>query len=48
MTFVILLLVLGAVLAAGSLRLVARDDRGSAAPPTSHLQDPRFRSPGAR
>lgn len=48
MTFVILLLVLAVALFAGSLRLIARDDRGPAAPPPSHVQDPRFRAPGPR
>ncbi|MQW76400.1 hypothetical protein GHK92_10975 [Nocardioides sp. dk4132] len=48
MTFVILLLVLAAVLLGGTLRLLARDSRGPAAPPSSHVQDPQFRAPGAR
>ena len=48
MTFLIILLVVAAVLAAGAVRLVLHDGQGPQRPPVSHFQDPDFMAPTAR
>lgn len=48
MTFLMILLAITVLLSAGTVRLVARDGRGPQPPPSSHFEDPRFRSPTAR
>lgn len=47
-TTVIVILLIAAVLAVTvqTLRVVRHDDRGTASPPGSHFEDPRFCSPG--
>jgi hypothetical protein len=47
MTYLILLLVVAALMAAETLRLLRHDGRGPQRPPASHFDDPRFRSPAA-
>lgn len=47
MTFLILLLVVSALMAAETVRLLRHDGRGPQRPPASHFDDPRFRSPAA-
>jgi hypothetical protein len=48
MTFIVILLVLAALLAADTVRLVLTDGRGPQRPPSSHFQDPDFVAPAAR
>ena len=48
MTYLLILLVIVAVMSVESIRLMVRDGRGPQRPPASHLDDPRFHSPGAR
>jgi len=48
MTFLLILLVVAAVLAAGAVRLVLHDGQGPQRPPVSHFQDPDFIAPFAR
>jgi hypothetical protein len=48
MTFIIILLVAAAVLAADTVRLVLHDGQGPQRPPVSHFQDPDFIAPTAR
>ena len=48
MTFLIILLVIAAVLAADTVRLVLNDGQGPQRPPVSHFQDPDFIAPIAR
>jgi hypothetical protein len=48
MTYLLILLVIVAVMSLESIRLMIRDGRGPQRPPASHLDDPRFHSPGAR
>ena len=48
MTYLILLLVIAAVMAAKTIDLLRHDGRGPAAPPSSHFHDPQFAAPGAR
>jgi hypothetical protein len=48
MTFIILLLVVAAILAADTVRLVLHDGQGPQRPPVSHFQDPDFIAPTAR
>jgi hypothetical protein len=48
MTYLLILLVIVAVMSAESIRLMIHDGRGPQRPPASHLDDPRFQSPGAR
>ena len=48
MTFIIILLVVAAVLAASAVRLVLHDGQGAQRPPVSHFQDPDFIAPFAR
>ncbi|GAA4366151.1 hypothetical protein [Nocardioides caricicola] len=45
MTFLMILLVIAAAMAAASIRSIARDGRGPLRPPSSHAEDPRFRAP---
>lgn len=45
MTFLMILLAIAAVLSIQTLRFALRDGRGPQRPPTSHFEDPRFRSP---
>ena len=45
MTFLMILLVLALLLSVETVRLVLHDGRGPQAPPSSHFEDPRFRSP---
>lgn len=47
MTFLMILLVVAAVMAVETVRLVLHDGRGPQQPPSSHFEDPRFRSPAA-
>jgi hypothetical protein len=47
MTYLMILLVIAAVMAAGTVKLVLHDGRGPAAPPSSHFRDPQFTSPAA-
>lgn len=47
MTFLMILLVVAAVMAVETVRAVLHDGRGPQRPPSSHFQDPRFRSPAA-
>jgi hypothetical protein len=47
MTFLLILLVIAAAMAAYTIKLLVHDGRGPAAPPRSHFQDPRFTSPMA-
>lgn len=44
---ILLLLVLAGVLAGASLYTVARDDRGTTPPPSSHAIDPQFAPPAS-
>ena len=50
MTYLMLMILLLIVEAVSeqTLRLIARDGRGTLCPPVSHLEDPQFRPPGAR
>ncbi|MFC6285671.1 hypothetical protein ACFP3Q_00370 [Nocardioides sp. GCM10027113] len=48
MTYLLIMLALGLVLAAESIRMMLHDGRGPSRPPQSHLDDPRFRPPLAR
>ncbi len=48
MTFIVILLVVAAILAADTVRLVFTDGRGPQRPPASHFQDPDFIAPTAR
>ena len=45
MTYVLILLVIAAAMAAATIRLIVHDGRGPQRPPVSHLEDPRFRAP---
>ena len=45
MTYLMILLVIAAAMAAASIRLFLHDGRGPLRPPTSHADDPRFRAP---
>lgn len=47
MIFLMILLALVLVGTGETVRLMARDGRGPQRPPTSHLDDPQFRSPAA-
>jgi hypothetical protein len=47
MTYLMILLAIGLLLSVESVRLAIRDGRGPQRPPASHLDDPRFRAPGA-
>jgi hypothetical protein len=47
MTFLMILLVVSALMAVETVRVVFHDGRGPQRPPSSHFQDPRFRSPAA-
>jgi hypothetical protein len=47
MTFLIILLLVAAVLSIQTIRLLIHDGSGPQQPPTSHFQDPQFRSPSA-
>ena len=47
MTFLIILLAIAAVLSILTIRLLVHDGRGPQQPPSSHFQDPQFRSPSA-
>jgi len=47
MTFLLIILVISAVMAAGTINLLIHDGRGPQGPPKSHYQDPRFSSPAA-
>jgi hypothetical protein len=47
MTYLMIILVVAAAMAVGTVNLLLRDGRGPARPPRSHLEDPRFRSPAA-
>jgi len=47
MTYLLILLVIAAVLAAGTINALVHDGRGPTRPPRSHLEDPRFTSPAA-
>jgi hypothetical protein len=48
MTFIVILLVVAAILAADTVRLMFTDGQGSKRPPVSHFQDPDFIAPTAR
>ncbi len=48
MTFIIILLVVAAILAAYTVRLALHDGQGPQRPPVSHFQDPDFFAPHAR
>jgi hypothetical protein len=48
MTYLLILLLVVAAMAAATVRLIAHDGRGPLRPPTSHADDPRFRAPLAR
>lgn len=48
MTYLMLFLVVAVALSLESVRLMVRDGRGPQRPPASHLDDPRFHSPGTR
>ena len=48
MTFIVILLVVAAILAADTVRLVIHDGQGPQRPPVSHFQDPDFIAPAAR
>ena len=45
MTFLMILLLVAAALAAATIRSIAHDGRGPLRPPMSHADDPRFRAP---
>jgi hypothetical protein len=45
MTYLMILLAIVVVMSIETVRLAIRDGRGPQRPPTSHLEDPRFRSP---
>jgi hypothetical protein len=47
MTYLLIILVIAAALAARTIDLLLHDGRGPAAPPQSHFQDPQFASPAA-
>jgi hypothetical protein len=47
MTYLMIILVIAALMAAGTISLLIHDGRGPAAPPRSHFQDPQFTSPAA-
>jgi hypothetical protein len=47
MTFLLILLVIAAVMAARTINLLVHDGRGPTAPPRSHYQDPQFTAPAA-
>ena len=47
MTYLLILLVIAAVMAASTINALAHDGRGPARPPRSHLEDPQFTSPAA-
>jgi len=48
MTFLLIILVIAAAMAARTIDLLLHDGRGPAAPPSSHFQDPQFSSPAGR
>jgi hypothetical protein len=48
MTFIMILLVVAAVLAADTVRRVINDGQGPTRPPVSHFEDPDFIAPAAR
>ena len=45
MMFLMLLLLVATALAVETVRRTRHDGRGPSRPPTSHLEDPQFRSP---
>lgn len=47
MTFLMILLVIAAAMAVETIRVAMHDGRGPQRPPSSHFQDPDFRSPAA-
>jgi hypothetical protein len=47
MTYLLILLVIAAVMAAQTIKLLFHDGRGPAAPPSSHFRDPQFSAPSA-
>ena len=47
MTYLLIILVIAAVMAARTIDLLLHDGRGPAAPPRSHFQDPQFAAPAA-
>lgn len=47
MTYLMIIVVIAAVMAGGTLRALLHDGRGAARPPRSHVDDPQFRSPAA-
>jgi hypothetical protein len=47
MTFILIILVIAAAMAAGTINMLIHDGRGPAGPPKSHFQDPQFSSPAA-
>jgi hypothetical protein len=47
MTFLIVFLAVATALAIEAVRLVLHDGPGAQRPPASHVDDPRFRSPGS-
>jgi len=48
MTYLIVLLAIGALLAAATIRMAVRDGTGPQRPPASHAEDQRFWAPRAR
>ena len=46
MTYLMILLAIAVAMSAETIRLAVRDGRGPQRPPRSHLDDPRFKSPG--
>ena len=46
MTYLMIFAVVAVLLSAETVRLALRDGRGPQRPPRSHLDDPRFKSPG--
>jgi hypothetical protein len=47
MTYLMIILVIAAVMAAGTINALLHDGRGPARPPRSHFEDPQFQSPAA-
>ncbi len=47
MTYLMIILVIAAVMAARTIALLLHDGRGPAAPPRSHFQDPPVTAPAA-
>jgi hypothetical protein len=45
MTYLMILLAIAVVLSIETVRLAVRDGRGPQRPPSSHVEDSRFRSP---